>query len=579
MLDGSDLDFIYDEDSSLSDSSLAAADPAAFLPEPIMLPEKSANLLSKFSYRAMTLAQYISTHYLAKATHLHDTILPHVPIEDLLVMLHYKKWLVDEVTGDYYNDWPRLRRSCGLPEKPTEHTVTAAVDFVCPICCDEGNLDVFSLLCGHSYCAQCYRRYVEAAIPAGQLVRCMDPQCNMTLYPRDIVALLKVEIESTLEDARRAQHAPASEPSSDGEDSVDDQHDHEYNLNFDFDFTNNSLEPSVADPMLRHPLLVAAARAEIDLRHDKYRWCPAVDCSMLVELLHDERSELFDRTTNLNLDLVPIVTCPASDEFCFDCQYENHLPCPCWLVAKWIKRCEDDSETANWIEANTQACPKCQAQIEKNGGCNHMSCRKCHQDFCWICLGDWAAHKEQNWQCNRYNPEEVAEVKKRRSRHQQSLNRYLHFYKRYSVHQISMEGDKKTLLVVHRCMLEYMKVQARSKERNISWNDVQFLSDAIHSLSSGRKTLMWTYAFAFQLEATNYAQIFEQMQDYLNKTVEDLSSLFEQITVAKTAELTAKMITSRKAEIVDLAALVTRRKFKLINCADNGIQRGWLQFA
>ena len=25
----------------------------------------------------------------------------------------------------------------------------------------------------------------------------------------------------------------------------------------------------------------------------------------------------------------------------------------------WLKKCEDDSETANWINANTKDCPKC----------------------------------------------------------------------------------------------------------------------------------------------------------------------------------------------------------------------------
>lgn len=34
----------------------------------------------------------------------------------------------------------------------------------------------------------------------------------------------------------------------------------------------------------------------------------------------------------------------------------------------WIKKCQDDSETSNWISANTKDCPKCKSAIEKNGG-------------------------------------------------------------------------------------------------------------------------------------------------------------------------------------------------------------------
>lgn len=35
-----------------------------------------------------------------------------------------------------------------------------------------------------------------------------------------------------------------------------------------------------------------------------------------------------------------------------------------------MKKCADDSETSNWISANTKECPKCHSTIEKNGGCN-----------------------------------------------------------------------------------------------------------------------------------------------------------------------------------------------------------------
>jgi len=39
-----------------------------------------------------------------------------------------------------------------------------------------------------------------------------------------------------------------------------------------------------------------------------------------------------------------------------------------------------------WLRENCRACPRCKAQIQKNGGCNHMRCTKCHAHFCWACM-------------------------------------------------------------------------------------------------------------------------------------------------------------------------------------------------
>jgi hypothetical protein len=50
---------------------------------------------------------------------------------------------------------------------------------------------------------------------------------------------------------------------------------------------------------------------------------------------------------------------------------------------------ENDLSTA-FIQQNTKACPGCHNKIEKNGGCNHMTCRHpCNRQFCWVCLADY----------------------------------------------------------------------------------------------------------------------------------------------------------------------------------------------
>lgn len=44
------------------------------------------------------------------------------------------------------------------------------------------------------------------------------------------------------------------------------------------------------------------------------------------------------------------------------------------------------TEDEAWLRENCRPCPRCKAQIQKNGGCNHMQCVKCHAHFCWACM-------------------------------------------------------------------------------------------------------------------------------------------------------------------------------------------------
>ena len=97
---------------------------------------------------------------------------------------------------------------------------------------------------------------------------------------------------------------------------------------------------------------------------ENLKWCPAPNCEYAVDCSIKKRQ--------LN-HIVPTVRCFCGHDFCFGCTLNDHQPAPCSLVKKWMKKCEDDSETANWISANTKECPKCNSTIEKNGGCNHMT--------------------------------------------------------------------------------------------------------------------------------------------------------------------------------------------------------------
>lgn len=47
---------------------------------------------------------------------------------------------------------------------------------------------------------------------------------------------------------------------------------------------------------------------------------------------------------------------------------------------------EEKKQFLKWVKNNNvRRCPKCKNYIEKNKGCNHMTCINCKYEFCWHC--------------------------------------------------------------------------------------------------------------------------------------------------------------------------------------------------
>ena len=113
------------------------------------------------------------------------------------------------------------------------------------------------------------------------------------------------------------------------------------------------------DQLRRYENAASLARSFVD-DQPSLKWCPAPDCSLAVR----GKPGVFS------------VKCTGEHRFCFQCMQDDHQPASCENLQKWTIKCRDDSETYNWLVANTKACPKCQTSIEKNGGCNHMTVRR-----------------------------------------------------------------------------------------------------------------------------------------------------------------------------------------------------------
>ena len=139
----------------------------------------------------------------------------------------------------------------------------------------------------------------------------------------------------------------------------------------------------------------------------------------------------------------------CASNVCFKCQLDYHAPTDCSMIRQWLAKCEDDSETANYISANTKDCPRCHVCIEKNGGCNHMQCFSCKLDFCWMCLGDWKTHGSEYYECSRFKEQttntNTANTQQQNAKAREALKKYLFYYERWENHARSLRLEEQTL--------------------------------------------------------------------------------------------------------------------------------------
>ena len=271
--------------------------------------------------------------------------------------------------------------------KALQKTIPHKADepFVCSICCNDApGLQTLSLDCEHTYCSVCWSDYVNSKVKdeSEHAISCMAEGCALVAPDNFIQSIL---IPDPI--------APVGDP------QAEDQ--------------NLKTWTRFQELLVRH---FVACNAGL-------KFCPYPSCTNTVSCPSaSSKSSL--------ASVVPTVSCGArgiggnSDsqsqqfglglqgkehKFCFGCPIEtDHRPVVCGVAKMWLKKCRDDSETANWIKSNTKECSNCQSTIEKNGGCkyvyatflnlsfrlliaanSHMTCKKCKHEFCWVCMGEF----------------------------------------------------------------------------------------------------------------------------------------------------------------------------------------------
>lgn len=242
------------------------------------------------------------------------------------------------------------------------------------------------------------------------------------------------------------------------------------------------------------------------------KWCPAPGCGNAV-----------DRALAAIEGKNEVALCKCGTKFCFTCLKTAHTPVDCETVNKWEKKCNDDSETANWLASHTKPCPRCKAPIEKNDGCFQMTCAGCRHQFCWLCCQDWATHGD-HFSCAKYrgvaleNKPKWMDDADSKAKEAGALQLYMHYYERYTEHANSQKQESGLRKKVE----EHKVALVASGESPIS---VGFVDEAMEQLAQLRRTLMWTYVWAYYQTDPVRKELFELQQGDLESLAEKLNRI------------------------------------------------------
>lgn len=140
----------------------------------------------------------------------------------------------------------------------------------------------------------------------------------------------------------------------------------------------SEIEPSFIMQTFKKDEIILNKYLNFTLQKNKeISWCPTPDCNYGFMWKNED----------------PKFSCPKCKKvYCFKCKCEYHNEVKCEENKKNQESVKAEKEFLNLArKLKFKVCPKCKRWIEKDDGCNHITCYKCKFEFCYVCGKEYSS--------------------------------------------------------------------------------------------------------------------------------------------------------------------------------------------
>ncbi len=257
----------------------------------------------------------------------------------------------------------------------------------CEICFMEILQDQkYNLNCKHEFCKECIIEYLKEEIKNARVesISCPDKECKEIFNDSQIKSLVAEEIyykyqkfiqRCNIRDDNNLIVCPIVNCEGfakrvEGDDNKSDKSDGSQNSNNEIDnrliIEDNNQNENNDNNDSNHNQI------RIDLNDNQNK---EINMDHIININNPtEQNQKIQPQNNKPIKL----TCNNGHNFCSNCNKAWHND----------SSCDDDSDIKDFATYSgyiVKKCPKCKTWTEKNEGCNHMTCKICEYDWCWLC--------------------------------------------------------------------------------------------------------------------------------------------------------------------------------------------------